>query len=59
MTAEAVLVWVLVVSSWNSNRNMVEQLGPYSSQEDCRKIQRTEPLKNFKSECVQINMVFK
>lgn len=57
--AEVVLVWVLIISSWNSSRNEVEQLGPYAAHDDCIKIQNTEPLKHFKSECVEIKMVMK
>ncbi len=55
----AELVWVLIISSWNSSRNEVEQLGPYAAHDDCIKIQNTEPLKHFKSECVEIKMVMK
>jgi len=59
MAAEVVLVWVLVVSSWNSNRNEVEQLGPYATNADCIIIKKSEPLKHFKSECLEVNMVLK
>lgn len=55
----AALVWVLVVSSWNSNRNEVEMLGPFVGFEDCQKIQKAKPIEHFKSKCLQVNMYIK
>ena len=51
------LVWVLIVSSWNSTRNMVEQLGPYATREDCMRVYNSPPVANFSRQCVQVRIV--
>ena len=53
---ETVLVWVLVVSSWNSSRNMAEMMGPFTDLESCQRVQQSEPLVNFSTKCVQIKI---
>ena len=53
---ETMLVWVLIVSSWNSTKNMAEMMGPFADQKSCQVVQATEPLKNFSSQCVQVTM---
>lgn len=53
------LVWVLTMSSWQSNKNEVEMLGPFATIEDCQKIQNAKPFKNFTSECLEVNMIMK
>jgi hypothetical protein len=51
-----VLVWVLIVSSWNSTKNMAEQLGPYASKDDCMRVYSSTPLANFERQCVQVRI---
>ena len=53
---ETVLVWVLVVSSWNSSRNMAEMMGPFADLESCQRVQKSEPLGPFSTKCVQIKI---
>lgn len=54
--AETILVWVLVVSSWNSTRNMAEMMGPFADLESCQRVQRSEPLEHFMAKCVQVRV---
>ena len=54
---ETVLVWVLVISSWNSTRNMVEMLGPFADPDTCKTVQVSEPIKDFNSKCIQVKLV--
>lgn len=49
--------WVLIISSWRSSKNEVEQLGYYANKSSCLAVQRSEPIKNFDSECVQVLIV--
>ena len=51
-----ILVWVLVVSSWQSSRTMVEELGPYVDLESCQRVQRSAPVREFTSQCIQVNI---
>lgn len=53
-----VLVWVLIISSMGSSTNEVEQLGPYAYKTDCVKVQNAIPIRDFRSQCIQVNMVF-
>lgn len=53
---ETVLVWVLIVSSWNSTRNMAEQFGPYAAKEDCMRVYRSPPLAHFSRQCVEVRV---
>ena len=55
---QTVLVWVLVVSSWNSTRNMAEMMGPFADLESCQRVEQSEPLKHFISKkCVQVKLL--
>ena len=56
---ETILVWVLVVSSWNGSRNMAEMMGQFADLESCQRVQISEPLVNFSSKCVQIRVLKK
>lgn len=52
-----VLVWVLVVSSWQSSRNMAEMMGPFADLPSCQQVQHSLPLQPFQTHCVQVRMV--
>ena len=49
--------WVLLISSWNSNRNEVEQLGNYATEGDCLKVQKLPPFSKFNSFCTRVKLV--
>jgi hypothetical protein len=53
----SVFVWVLVVSSWNSTRNMAEVHGPYADLESCQRVQQSRPLAHFETQCVQVKVL--
>jgi len=56
---ETILVWVLVVSSWNGSRNMAEMMGPFADIESCQRVQQSEPLQYFTTKCVQVKLAKK
>lgn len=56
---ETLLVWVLVVSSWSSSRNMAEMMGPFADLESCQRVQASEPLEPFRTKCVQVKLAKK
>jgi hypothetical protein len=49
-------VWVLVVSSWSSTKNMANQLGPYVDKASCDAVKKSSPISPFESECLQVRI---
>lgn len=50
------LVWVLVISSWNASKNMADQLGPYADKESCELVRDSRPLASFETQCLQVKV---
>lgn len=50
------LVWVLVISSWNSSKNMAEQFGPFADKESCEVVRQSKPLAPFETQCLQVKV---
>lgn len=50
------LVWVLVISSWSSSKNMAEQFAPYADKESCELVRTSKPLAQFETQCLQVRV---
>jgi len=54
--AEAILVFVLVISSMNTSKSIANQLGPYSDKASCEAVRASGPLEGYKSSCIQVSI---
>ncbi|SFF10464.1 hypothetical protein [Nitrosomonas sp. Nm166] len=53
---KTVMVWILVISSWQDNKNMAQTFGPYADQESCDKVKTSRSLKSFYGDCIQVKV---
>lgn len=53
---ESIVAFMLVISSWQSSKNMANQLGPYSDLASCHVVQLSTPLRDFSTQCVKVKI---